>query len=185
MPVLLEGKDALVRSQTGSGKTLAYAVPIIEHLQRIRPKLTRKDGLKALIVLPTRELAIQTYEWFVKLVKVRFFLVYSASNEVRNFYCTFCAALHVVSTRITDRWGKTKIRESSSAKRYHNSYWNPRSSSGSRQEYQKRLICWLAVSDHRRSRSVTRIGLRKTYYKVNSCLVVMIILVFRFYLADV
>lgn len=75
MPVLMEGKDALVRSQTGSGKTLAYAVPIIEYLQKIRPKLTRKDGLKALIVLPTRELAIQTYEWFVKLVKVRLIII--------------------------------------------------------------------------------------------------------------
>lgn len=82
MPVLMEGKDALVRSQTGSGKTLAYAVPIIEYLQKIRPKLTRKDGLKALIVLPTRELAIQTYEWFVKLVKVRLIIIYFLSKYI-------------------------------------------------------------------------------------------------------
>lgn len=67
---LQSGKDALVRSQTGSGKTLAYAIPIVESLHRIRPKLTRKDGIKALIVLPTRELALQTYECLVKLIKV-------------------------------------------------------------------------------------------------------------------
>lgn len=70
IPVIQEGKDVLVRSQTGSGKTIAYAIPIIEGLHKIRPKLNRKDGLKVVIVLPTRELAIQTYEWFVKLLKV-------------------------------------------------------------------------------------------------------------------
>lgn len=70
IPSLLGGNDVLIRSQTGSGKTLAYALPVIETLHRIRPKLTRQDGLKVLIVLPTRELAIQTYEWFVKLLKV-------------------------------------------------------------------------------------------------------------------
>lgn len=66
----MSGKDALIRSQTGSGKTLAYAIPIIESLQKIRPKISRSDGVKALIVLPTRELALQTYECFLKLVKV-------------------------------------------------------------------------------------------------------------------
>lgn len=72
---LQSGKDALVRSQTGSGKTLAYAIPIVESLHRIRPKLTRKDGIKALIVLPTRELALQTYECLVKLIKPYTWLV--------------------------------------------------------------------------------------------------------------
>lgn len=69
VPVLLKGKDALIRSQTGSGKTLAYAIPVLESLHRIRPKITRGDGIRALVVLPTRELALQTYEWFLKLVK--------------------------------------------------------------------------------------------------------------------
>lgn len=75
IPVLQAEHDALVRSQTGSGKTLAYAIPIIEKLHSIRPKLSRQDGLKVLIILPTRELAIQTYEWFVKLVKVCFLIL--------------------------------------------------------------------------------------------------------------
>uniref|UniRef100_A0A1B6DU77 ATP-dependent RNA helicase n=1 Tax=Clastoptera arizonana TaxID=38151 RepID=A0A1B6DU77_9HEMI len=69
LPVLLSGKDALIRSQTGSGKTLAYALPIIESLQKIRPKISRSDGIKALVILPTRELALQSYECFLKLVK--------------------------------------------------------------------------------------------------------------------
>lgn len=69
IPVILSGKDVLIRSQTGSGKTLAYALPIVETLQRIRPKLMRNSGLRALVVVPTRELALQTYECFLKLVK--------------------------------------------------------------------------------------------------------------------
>lgn len=73
LPVLLSGADVLVRSQTGSGKTLAYAVPIVESLQRLRPKLTRSDGIRAVVVLPTRELALQTYQCFVKLTKVGMF----------------------------------------------------------------------------------------------------------------
>lgn len=70
LPVILSGKDALIRSQTGSGKTLTYALPIVEGLQAVRPKISRADGVRAIVVVPTRELALQTYEWFVKLVKV-------------------------------------------------------------------------------------------------------------------
>lgn len=69
IPQILSGKDILVRSQTGSGKTLTYALPIVEFLHKVRPKLLRDSGLKALVIVPTRELALQTYECFLKLVK--------------------------------------------------------------------------------------------------------------------
>ncbi|XP_004530093.1 probable ATP-dependent RNA helicase CG8611 [Ceratitis capitata] len=69
IPLALEGKDLLVRSQTGSGKTLAYALPVVEKLQEVRPKITRDSGVLAVIIVPTRELAVQTYELFQKLVK--------------------------------------------------------------------------------------------------------------------
>ncbi|XP_049888023.1 probable ATP-dependent RNA helicase CG8611 isoform X2 [Pectinophora gossypiella] len=69
IPVILQGRDVLIRSQTGSGKTLAYAIPVVEGLQAIRPKINRHDGISAVVVVPTRELAVQTYELFVKLVK--------------------------------------------------------------------------------------------------------------------
>lgn len=72
IPVILSGSDVLIRSQTGSGKTLSYALPIIETLQCIRPKLPRNSGIKALVIVPTRELALQTYECFLKLIKVSF-----------------------------------------------------------------------------------------------------------------
>ncbi|XP_038209182.1 probable ATP-dependent RNA helicase CG8611 [Zerene cesonia] len=69
IPIILQGRDVLIRSQTGSGKTLAYALPVIEGLQAIRPKINRHNGIRAVVVVPTRELAVQTYELFVKLTK--------------------------------------------------------------------------------------------------------------------
>ncbi|KAH8287172.1 hypothetical protein KR054_003914, partial [Drosophila jambulina] len=69
IPHVLAGKDVLVRSQTGSGKTLAYALPLVEMLQKKSPKIQRKDGVLALVIVPTRELVIQTYELVQKLVK--------------------------------------------------------------------------------------------------------------------
>ncbi|KAI4453579.1 rna helicase [Holotrichia oblita] len=71
IPIVMAVKTAWyvgdIRSQTGSGKTLAYAVPILDALQSISPRIKRTDGVQALIVLPTRELALQTHELFNKI----------------------------------------------------------------------------------------------------------------------
>lgn len=69
VPVALEKRDILVRSQTGSGKTLAYALPVVQQLQEMRPKIARTQGIFSLVIVPTRELAIQTLEVFIKLLK--------------------------------------------------------------------------------------------------------------------
>jgi ATP-dependent RNA helicase DDX31/DBP7 len=69
IPSALEGKDLLIKSPTGSGKTLSYALPIVERLQNLQPKLNRSMGIHALVVVPTRELVLQTYEVFVNLLK--------------------------------------------------------------------------------------------------------------------
>ncbi len=57
IPLALEGKDIIGRSQTGSGKTLAFGVPIVQELKKSTTK-----GVKALILCPTRELAKQVSE---------------------------------------------------------------------------------------------------------------------------
>jgi ATP-dependent RNA helicase DDX31/DBP7 len=66
LPVVLAGPDVLVKSQTGSGKTLAYALPVVEALHGVRPKTSHKDGILALVIVPTRELVVKTYEQFLK-----------------------------------------------------------------------------------------------------------------------
>ncbi len=57
VPAILEGKSVVGSAQTGSGKTLAFVLPILELFQR--KKVDRKLHLKVLILVPTRELAIQ------------------------------------------------------------------------------------------------------------------------------
>uniref|UniRef100_F7E2R0 ATP-dependent RNA helicase n=1 Tax=Xenopus tropicalis TaxID=8364 RepID=F7E2R0_XENTR len=69
IPALLAGRDVLVRSQTGSGKTMAYGVPLVQSLQGVTPKIQRSDGPYALVLVPTRELALQSFSTIQKLLK--------------------------------------------------------------------------------------------------------------------
>ncbi|CAL8269835.1 unnamed protein product [Arctogadus glacialis] len=63
----LQGKDVLGAAKTGSGKTLAFLIPVLESLYR--HQWTAMDGLGALIISPTRELAYQTFEVLRKIGK--------------------------------------------------------------------------------------------------------------------
>ncbi|MCJ1378577.1 ATP-dependent RNA helicase dbp4 [Xylographa soralifera] len=65
VPLALKGSDILGAAKTGSGKTLAFLVPVLENLYRKR--WTELDGLGALILSPTRELAIQIFEVLRKI----------------------------------------------------------------------------------------------------------------------
>jgi ATP-dependent RNA helicase RhlE len=64
IPILLKGKDLLGVAQTGTGKTAAFGIPILHHLYKSQNGQQGKRRLKALIVTPTRELAIQIGESF-------------------------------------------------------------------------------------------------------------------------
>ncbi|WFD19316.1 RNA helicase [Malassezia caprae] len=59
IPPLLAGKDVLGAAQTGSGKTLAFLIPAVEMLQRLRFK--PRNGTGAIVISPTRELALQIF----------------------------------------------------------------------------------------------------------------------------
>ena len=61
IPAALEGRDILGSAQTGTGKTFAFLLPLAVHL-------INHPGENALILSPTRELAQQTYEEFLKLL---------------------------------------------------------------------------------------------------------------------
>ena len=64
IPVLLEGSDLLGCAQTGTGKTAAFSIPILQNLSLERKAAKEKRPIKALIVAPTRELAIQIADSF-------------------------------------------------------------------------------------------------------------------------
>ncbi len=69
IPILLQRKDLLGVAQTGTGKTAAFAIPILQHLHNDNHQNSKYKKIKALIVTPTRELAIQIEESFTKYGK--------------------------------------------------------------------------------------------------------------------
>jgi ATP-dependent RNA helicase RhlE len=62
IPPALEGRDVLATAQTGTGKTLSFLIPIVEMLEKIEGR-----DAHALVVLPTRELAMQIEKSFLAI----------------------------------------------------------------------------------------------------------------------
>ena len=60
IPPIMEGKDGIGQAQTGTGKTAAFGIPIVERVQDLRQ-------VQALIMTPTRELALQVSEEIAKI----------------------------------------------------------------------------------------------------------------------
>lgn len=63
IPIALGGKDVLARAKNGTGKTGAYSVPVLEQVD------ATKDYIQALVIVPTRELALQTSQICIELAK--------------------------------------------------------------------------------------------------------------------
>ena len=83
IPALLDGKDILGIAQTGTGKTAAFALPILDMLSRGHTKGKRRDP-RALVLAPTRELAIQIGEEFRaygKHMKLRHTVVFGGVSQ--------------------------------------------------------------------------------------------------------
>lgn len=88
IPAALEGRDVLGCAQTGTGKTAAFALPILDFLGGEKRK-AEPNRPQALVLAPTRELAIQigeSFETYGKHLKLRHVLVYGGvkqGNQVR------------------------------------------------------------------------------------------------------
>ncbi|SEM37468.1 ATP-dependent RNA helicase RhlE [Syntrophus gentianae] len=68
IPSILKGEDVLAIAQTGTGKTAAFAIPIIDRVHREKSS-KRVFGIKCIVLVPTRELALQIGEVFASLAK--------------------------------------------------------------------------------------------------------------------
>jgi ATP-dependent RNA helicase RhlE len=68
IPPILNGDDVLAIAQTGTGKTAAFVIPVLHKLQATAD-LVRPAGIRCLVMVPTRELALQITEVFVHLAK--------------------------------------------------------------------------------------------------------------------
>ena len=83
IPVALNKQDILGIAQTGTGKTAAFSIPIIQHIETAPPS-ERSRHIKALILTPTRELAIQideSIQTYGKYTHVRHGLVFGGVNQ--------------------------------------------------------------------------------------------------------
>ncbi|KAG8931441.1 ATP-dependent DNA/RNA helicase [Tulasnella sp. 418] len=72
IPLALEGRDILARARTGSGKTAAYCIPIVQKVLTSKASVTSTDssrGTRALILVPTRELAEQVTSHLKSLLR--------------------------------------------------------------------------------------------------------------------
>ncbi|KCV69190.1 hypothetical protein H696_04600 [Fonticula alba] len=69
IPAAMSGRDAIAIAKTGSGKTLAYLLPMFRHIMD-QPPLSGDDGPIGLVIIPTRELAVQIYQVCRRFCKV-------------------------------------------------------------------------------------------------------------------
>ena len=88
IPIVLSGRDLIGCAQTGTGKTGAFAIPIIHQLHRIVGSSKKAKLIRALVVTPTRELAVQigqsfdTYAKYTNLTQLTIFGGVSQNPQV-------------------------------------------------------------------------------------------------------
>lgn len=83
IPPILKGEDVLAIAQTGTGKTAAFVIPVV-HLLHIRKLSARPAGIKCVVMVPTRELALQitgVFEQLGKHTRVKTFCVFGGVEQ--------------------------------------------------------------------------------------------------------
>lgn len=83
IPSIMKGEDVLAIAQTGTGKTAAFAIPLINRIHNIKSS-RRAYGIKCIVMVPTRELAMQIGEVFSKLAthtKVKIFPLHGGVEQ--------------------------------------------------------------------------------------------------------
>jgi len=110
----LEGRDLLITAQTGTGKTLAFVLPLLDRLIRQGPSA----GVNALILTPTRELAIQIGQAFTQLAAgtgIEAAIVVGGMNEQNQLKAVKRGAQVVIATpgRLNDFLDRRLVKLSS------------------------------------------------------------------------
>lgn len=86
IPSIMKGEDVLAIAQTGTGKTAAFAIPIIDRIHNHK-RSKRSMGIQCMVMVPTRELALQIGEVFGKLgkhTKVKAFALHGGVEQDRQ-----------------------------------------------------------------------------------------------------
>ena len=83
IPSIMKGEDVLAIAQTGTGKTAAFAIPVINKIHTLKSS-KRSYGIKCIVMVPTRELAVQIGDVFNSLArhtKAKAFVVYGGVEQ--------------------------------------------------------------------------------------------------------
>ncbi len=83
IPPILRGEDVLAIAQTGTGKTAAFAIPVLQIVNDMKVQ-SRQDGVRALVLAPTHELALQIEKVFLSLgnnTRVRTFCIHGGVEQ--------------------------------------------------------------------------------------------------------
>lgn len=83
IPPVLRGEDVLAVAQTGTGKTAAFAIPIIDKIHKYKTS-KRSTGIKCIVMVPTRELALQIGEVFAALSRHTKVVIYTLHGGVEQ-----------------------------------------------------------------------------------------------------
>ncbi|MCA9352392.1 DEAD/DEAH box helicase [Patescibacteria group bacterium] len=106
IPLILDGKDVVGQAHTGTGKTAAFALPILQNI-------TKRDGVGAVIIVPTRELATQVADEFYKFSRnlgMKTATVYGGTSYKRQLEHIANASVVVATPgRLLDLLDKQKI----------------------------------------------------------------------------
>lgn len=87
IPYIIQNHDILGCAQTGTGKTAAFALPIIQKIQLLKNQQKYHSGILALILSPTRELALQiddNIRWYAKHTSIRHTVIFGGVNQNRQ-----------------------------------------------------------------------------------------------------
>ncbi|CCK72919.1 DEAD-box RNA helicase PRP5 KNAG_0M00660 [Huiozyma naganishii CBS 8797] len=98
LPAIMSGRDVIGISKTGSGKTISYLLPLLRHIKAQRPLSKNETGPLALIIAPTRELALQIYQETLRFL--------DSDKSLRAICCTGGSQL---KTQINDLKRGTEI----------------------------------------------------------------------------
>ncbi|MGF1530214.1 MAG: DEAD/DEAH box helicase [Puniceicoccaceae bacterium] len=83
IPIVLKGKDLIACAQTGTGKTAAFALPILDHLGK-REEPAYRNEIRCLVLVPTRELAVQvadSFKAYGRFLRPKVGLVYGGVSQ--------------------------------------------------------------------------------------------------------
>lgn len=139
IPIALTGKDMIGQAQTGTGKTAAFGLPLIHKIAK------EEERIVALVMTPTRELAIQVAEEIGKLSRfkgIRSLAIYGGQDIGRQIRALKKESLRLLSVHLAD-YLTTLTEKRSVLMMYKPLYW------------MKRMKCWIWASWKTSSRSLS------------------------------